>query len=94
MTSANGSICPVRILKYRRSASCTTSDFLRNSLRQTSLKAYSISAGTVTEIALYLAVVFMIIIPLLDMIQSYWIIVRRQGLPVYNVRYIVHVIPF
>src|SRR5437016_1575957 len=50
---------PPRARKYRRSASVTTSDFFRISFRQTSASASSISAGTVTEMALYLAEIFM-----------------------------------
>src|SRR5271169_6317282 len=49
---------PLRARKYRRSASVTTSDFFRISLRQTSSSAFSISEGTVTEMALYLAEAF------------------------------------
>src|SRR5205807_10242928 len=49
---------PLRARKYRRSASVTTSDFFRISFRQTSSSAFSMSEGTVTEMALYLAEAF------------------------------------
>src|SRR6184192_3398453 len=58
MTSDHSCAFPPRARKYIRNASVTTSDFFRISFRQTSSRAFSISEGTVTEMALYLAEAF------------------------------------
>jgi hypothetical protein len=54
MTKDRREALPLRAPKYSRSASCTTSDFLRISFLHTAESARSISAGTVTDRALYL----------------------------------------